>query len=423
MLLLLPLLMILAGLALRLGVSLAYGVRGPEPDNTIYLGAQLLSGLLVGGGLVLWSLLPLAGSVAALAICILLWMLIAFAIVDTVRSARAMHRRTVGKLLAVAMREGQLAQFSDLLAQTQSGWFVGQAATQLAYELHSGQQLYEAVAHHKAALPREAAAYAAIGALASAEPEALDALSQPDDPQLTSAWRWWSDHVSYGLAMMFTMGILVSLFALFILPQFLNLLWDFGLQLPPATQLVLSLGDQKFVWVLLLTGAAIVLLCSFVIGVFYLLDIPVLRGLADWLFRRVHAAEALRMLALAIEHRTELPRALYAISVTHPVRSIRERLSASYQDVASGQAWPDVLMHNRLLSPNEKGLVETAQAVGNIPWALRQIAQRRESQLAARLTFVGHVTHPLLILVISGFVGLMCIALFLPLVKLIEGIS
>ncbi len=155
MLLLLPLVMIIAGLLLRFGVNLAYGVRGPDPDNVIYFGTQMLSWMLVGGGLVLWSLLPLAGSVVALVICVMLWVLIGFAVVDTVRSIRAMHRRMVSKLLAVAMREGQLGQSLDLLTQTSMGWFVGNAATHLAYELHSGEQLYEAVAHYKAAMPRK----------------------------------------------------------------------------------------------------------------------------------------------------------------------------------------------------------------------------------------------------------------------------
>ncbi len=248
-------------------------------------------------------------------------------------------------------------------------------------------------------------------------------MSRPEDPQLAAAWRWWFDHVSYGVAMLLTMGVLVSLFALFIIPQFRNLFWDFGLQLPGITDWVLTVADETVIWGVLIAGAVIALIVGFVIGVLYLLDVAVLRGISDYLFRRVHAATALRMLALAVEHRAELPRALYALSITHPVRAIRSSLAAAYQDVASGQSWPDALMHNRLLTSNEKGLVETAATVGNLPWALRQIAQRRESQLAARMTLAGHVTHPILILAISGFVSLMCFALFLPLVKLVEGLT
>lgn len=423
MLLLVPFLMILAGLALRFGVGLAFGVRGPEPGNIVHLASKVVSWLLVGGGLVVWSLLPLAGTVGALAICVPMWVLMGFAVIDGVRSAREAHRRTVSKLLAVAIREGSLPDAYSLLSQTDAGWFVGEAATGLAYELHDGQQLYESVAHHKAALPRDATAYAAIGTLVSAEPDALDELSRHDDPQLAIAWRWWYDHVTYSVALLLTMGILVGLFSLFVIPEFRNIYWDFGLQLPATTDVVLRVSEENIVWILLISAIVLALIGGFVVAVFYLLDVPVLRGLTDWLFRRTHTAEALRLLALAIEHRGELPRTLYALSVTHPVRAVRSRLSASYQDVAAGQPWADVLMHNRLLSPSEKGLVETAEAVGNLPWALRQIARRRESQLAATMAVAGNVMQPLMILAIAGFVGFVCIALFLPIVKLVEGLS
>lgn len=423
MLLLVPLLMIFAGFLLRFGLNLAYGVRGPESDNVFLLSVQLISWLLMGGGLVLWSLLPLAGSVGALVICILLWVLVGFAVVDAVRSTREMHRRTIGKLLAISVREGQLRRVHDLFSQVQPGWFVGEAATQLAYALDAGEPLYESVARNRAALPREAPAYAAIGTLTSAEADALDELSRPDDPQLAGAWRWWFDHFAYGVALLITMSILMGFFATFIIPQFRQIFWEFALELPPVTEVVTEVADETVVWGFILIATVVALLALFVIGVFYLLDMPVLRGLTDLVFRPVHAAEALRLLALAIDHRAEMPRALYALSVTHPVKAIRNRLASAYQGVASGKPWVDVLTQNRLLTRNERGLVETAGAVGNVPWALRQIALRRETQLAARMTLVGHIAYPMIILLFSAAVAAIAIGLFLPIVKLTEGLS
>ncbi len=414
-----PTLLILLGLAARLALGLAYGVRGPDPSDVIYQGVRFFSWATIGCGCAIWCLL----SIGALPILLMLGVLAGFAVVDAVRSSRETHRRTVSKLLAVAMREGRLKESLELLDHLRPGWFVGQAVGHLADELQSGQQLYEAVARNKSALPREAAAYAAIGTLVSAEPEALDELGEPDHPQLARAWRWWFDHGAYTAAMVLTMGLLVGVFFAFVIPQFYQIFWEFDLELPAVTDFLFAIADDTWVWSLLVFFTELALLAAFIIGVLYLLELPVFRGVSDLIMRRLHTAEVLRMLALAMEHRAELPRALYALSVTHPVRAVRNRMSTSYQDVAAGQPWAEVLMHNRLLSPNDKGLAETAAAAGNLPWALRQIAMRRESRFAAVITFLGHLSYPLVILFFSAFVAFICIALFIPIVKLIEGLS
>ncbi|MGI9456077.1 MAG: type II secretion system F family protein, partial [Aeoliella sp.] len=157
--------------------------------------------------------------------------------------------------------------------------------------------------------------------------------------------------------------------------------------------------------------------------VMYLFDINALKRFTDWMFRSKQSASALRMIALACEQRADLARALYALSVTHPASAIRKRLGNAYHEVSKGTAWPDSLVASQLLNANEQGLVETAEQVGNLPWALRQIAHRRESRLALRLTTATNFFYPLVILALGALVGFIVIALFAPLVMLIEGLS
>ena len=414
-----PMLLVLLGLATKMAVGLAYGVRGPDHGDSFHLLLRIVSWALVGLGCTAWLLM----SFGALPIAILLAILVGFTLVDSVRGSRAMHRRNNSKLLAIAAHDGHLSNAAELLAEARGGWFVAEPAAHLASDLRRGTPLYESVVASPAALPRLATAYAAIGTLSGAEAHALDELAKPDNPQLASAWRTWLDQMAYAIAVLLTMAFLLACFCGFILPQFWDIFWEFGLELPAMTQLVMSLADVTIAWVLLALGCAVLLVVLFVVGVYYLLDSPILQRFTDMFCRRVHTSSALRLLALSVEHRAELPRAVYALSVTHPARGVRRRLSDAYQDIAAGQPWAEVLMHHRLLSPQEKPLAETAEAVGNLPWALRQIAMRRESMFVAKLITWGHVAFPILVLAVGGFVGFLVISVFAPLVWLISGLA
>lgn len=420
MIFLVPLGLIIAGVALQVATSLVYGVRGPAPGDSIYSKLRLVSWIGIIVGLLIWTVMPMA----ALPICLLLWVVIGFAVVDTVRSSREMHRRTNAKLLAVAEREGQLANAGELLREMRSGWFVGEAAAGLSHDLARGMPLYESVARHRGALPRLAPAYAAVGTLAHAEPQSLDEASRPDDPVLASAWRNWGDYLAYGVAMVLAMSILLTFFLMFIIPQFDQIFTEFDLELPNMTRLLVSLARLglgiSWLVILLLLG---LLLSLFALGIMYLFDLQSLNRLTDRLFRRGHLAHVLRMVAMGVEHRVELPRLFYALSVTYPVASIRNRLTACYTDSEGGRSLPALMEVHGLVTQSEMGLVETAMKVGNVPWALRQIAARKESQMAARMTVASRVAYPLIVLGIGLVVAFIVIALFVPIVDLVRGLS
>ncbi|MCO6045028.1 type II secretion system F family protein [Aeoliella sp. ICT_H6.2] len=418
-----PLLVLMVGLAMRMALSMAYGARGPEPNDYIYLLLLLLSWIFLAVGIFAWCMLPLAGSPGALMVCVLLWTLGGFALVDGVTTSRDANRRTNAKLLSIAQREGQLKETSVLFEGLRQGRYVGRAARRLSRELQAGTPLYESVRTQPAALPRASASYAAVGTLAKAEPQALDELSRPEDPVLASASRSCVDYVAYLVAISLTMGLLLSLYGVFIVPQFREIFWEFDLELPPATQLLIDGFAFTPMSILMTIAAVLTLVMLMLIGIFYLCDMRVLRLMGDWLFRRAHVAKLLRMVALGIEHRVEFERLLYALSVTYPVRSLRSRLSGAYTEAHNGQSLPAALMAHQLLTSSEAGLIETAERVGNVPWALRQIALRRENLLAARMNVVVRIAYPVIVLSIAMFVAFIVISLFVPLVKLVEGLS
>jgi type II secretory pathway component PulF len=173
-----------------------------------------------------------------------------------------------------------------------------------------------------------------------------------------------------------------------------------------------------------LIGLALVLLAgSFVIGVCYLRDVQVLRFLGDRVFRGRRTADLLRILAVATEHRQPITAAMERLAQVYPSRMMRRRLAPAASAVAAGRDWRDALHDARFISQAEQSLLQTAERAGNLPWALRSVARRLEKRAVYRLAAAVQVLYPVLIVLLGSLVAFVMVSLFVPLVKLIEGLS
>jgi type II secretory pathway component PulF len=81
------------------------------------------------------------------------------------------------------------------------------------------------------------------------------------------------------------------------------------------------------------------------------------------------------------------------------------------------------LVGARFITRVEQSLLHTAERAGNLPWALREIARRRDKWTAYRLMATLQVAYPAAILLIGTMVAFYAISLFIPIVRLIEGLS
>jgi type IV pilus assembly protein PilC len=155
----------------------------------------------------------------------------------------------------------------------------------------------------------------------------------------------------------------------------------------------------------------------------YLADVPVLQPWADLLFRGRSTAHVLRILAVAAEQRQPLTYALNWLAHVYPSARLRSRLIATAAAVNAGGDWRDALAAARLVTRAEQGLLKAAERAGNLSWALRQIASRRDKRAVYRWSTVLQIAYPIAILLLGAFVGFFVIALFVPLVRLITGLT
>jgi type II secretory pathway component PulF len=210
-----------------------------------------------------------------------------------------------------------------------------------------------------------------------------------------------------------------------ILPEFQQIFWEFGLELPRATLFAIGFADFFTTYLAAPIAAALPLslLCGIVVAICYLCDVPVLRPWSDWFFRSRRSSHVLRILAVATEQRQPLTEVLHRVAYVYPSAPIRSRLAPAAAAVNAGADWRDALREARVVTRSEQALLKAAERAGNLPWALREIAKRREKRAVYRVATALQVVYPIVILMLGAFVGFYVVSLFVPLVNLIEGLA
>jgi type IV pilus assembly protein PilC len=210
-----------------------------------------------------------------------------------------------------------------------------------------------------------------------------------------------------------------------IMPEFEKIFLDFDMELPRLTLLAISVSQftVDYLGAPLLILAVVAMLVALVVGVGYLSDRPVLSWLGDRLLRGRRTADVLRILAVSTEHRQPLSNVIERLAQVYPSRLLRRQLAPAAAAVTAGGDWRDSLGSARFVSPAEQSLLKSAEAAGNLPWALRTVAARQEKRTVYRLAAAVQVLYPLLILLLGGMVAFFVVSLFVPLVKLVEGLA
>jgi type II secretory pathway component PulF len=398
---------LLLGLALHMAVRLTYGARGAEPGDPIYIFLNTAA----------WVLIGLVGGILGL--------LALTALLEAVVYGRAAQRRSMAKMLALLVERGRQLDSSVLFTGQAMRGIVGRAADRLLTEVSRGMPLVEAVARHPRALPPEALAYVAAGQTVDAQAAALREMTQSDEGEMARAWRTCIDRISYLAFILVVMSFVLTFLMIKIVPEFQHIFREFDIELPQMTLLAITFSQLFVQYAAAPIGlaAAIFFVGAALVGICYLFDIPVLRPWGDLLFRRRSQAHLLRILSVATQAREPLAEVLRRVSIVFPSAPIRNQLRPAVAAVRAGVDWREALHDARIISSSERALLNSAERAGNLPWALRQIALRREKRAVYRLVAAVQVLFPFAILVFGGFVAFFVVSLFIPLVKLISALT
>jgi type II secretory pathway component PulF len=413
-----PTLLIL-GLVLRIGLRLHYGARGPEEGDPVFA-------LVNTSG---WVLIVL-GAIPLIILCfisfigIVIVLLAIATCIDYIVTLRSVRKKSAAALLALML--GRADRLSPAVAQAgQSvGGSVGRALKGLLRALEVGVPLDECVVRFPSALPQEAVAYLAAGETPGARAAALRELARAEGAAETALWRSGIDRLLYLSCVLFVLLAIVVFMMLKIVPSMHAIFDDFGLELPSATSIVLDASQffMKYLTAPLLLLAPLIVAILVAVAVSQLAGVPIFRPLTDQLFRSRRTADVLLILSVSAQERQPLTRTLGRLADVYPSTVIRRQLARAAAAIHSGVDWRQALNQAGIVTSAETALLGTAGEVGNLPWVLRTIAERRKRLSIYRLTAAVQIFYPIAILMLAAVIGFFVVAMFVPLVDLIHGL-
>jgi type II secretory pathway component PulF len=405
------------GVALRWTLHLIYGAQRNRRDDNLLLILSTAAWLLMMAGVV-GPLIAVGGIFSLL--LIVAFFFVAEMVVGKYRDAQ---RRTLLWALAVAAdRDLPLHEAARAFAADRCDE-IGRRADCLADLLEAGVDLPEALKQSKNPLPIDAELAArlshAAGPLKGALREAAG-----EGGRYNSLWESLLQRLIYFEVLVLVIMFMASFLMIKIVPTYATIFEDFDMQLPVVTQWAIS-ASRGFVnyWFLFapLMWALLLLMCygiAFACG-----GVRWEPPGVSWFTRRYHGAMVLRSLAQPVQRKCPLDRTLGMLAQWYPRGHVRRRLDGVTLQVTQGNDWCHALRESGLIGEAEAAVLRSAERVGNLPWALREMSESILRRIAYRVGFVLSLCIPGIILAIGACVGVYAVAFIFPLMELVSGLA
>lgn len=243
-----------------------------------------------------------------------------------------------------------------------------------------------------------------------------------------SATQYWRSAIA---ALAYPALSLILAFAVFlffefmIVPMFRRMFDEFGLKLPQATAFLFQTTSffERF------AIPALILVLLVAVGT------RLVGGRAGWswligalplvgrIWHGTAVAEMLRGLSLLLHYRIPLPEALQLTADGITDSYVAEQCRKLASRVEGGTSLTMSLVQLRTLPLTIVPLVRWGEQHGALEDALRSAAEMIESRLKVRTGILAQILPPLVFVLVGIFVASTFVALFMPMISLIQGLS
>lgn len=416
-------LLLLPGIFIKIAVRIVYGRRtfaAADPLKILLTVASTTMIVIACAGITLgvvdiWAIIPTI-------------FIFGFALLLALdRHRHGEHRALLWTLTTAAERGIPLPEAARAFADEMQN-DTGTRSLALAQSLEAGQPLSQAIraARLRLTTPLVVAIRVgeSLGMLGPAMRQQMQDVSDVDALLRRVSMRFF-----YLFFVIFSLIAVLTFIMLRIVPVFQRMFEEFGLKLPVMTELLINvsnLGAKLGASLLLPVGLVVLLLLILMLlqGIvsvtgWFPRDLPLV-----WrFFRRYDGAVVMRGLALAVRRGLPLPEGLKLLAATYPIRRIGRQVAIAHARVMQGADWRHSLLLAGILTHTDAAVLAAAERVGNLPWALEEMADSTLRRQLYGLQVAMQVLYPVLVILVAGVVGFIVIGLFLPLIALIQGLS
>jgi type II secretory pathway component PulF len=332
------------------------------------------------------------------------------------------QRQCVLRLAAVATEENlPLGPLIAAWAESERGFQVYRLR-RLARRLESGASLADALEQVRGVLSDDEVLAVRIGSQSGTLASTLRAQLTPVESLVAA--RTKLQQVAWYLALAFYIGVPIVLFmSLKIGPEFVKILYEFGLEPTPIFNLAARMNHFGSSLGTLFSLALYLAIWTFLSRTpgrlfrTYILN-PLLRPL-----RELRSANIMSHLATTLAAGRPVLGAVSTLAQYHFDPRARSQMLTARNDVEQGADLWSSLARRKVLSKREAAALATCEPLGNQAWMLKHLASIKRSRAASWCERAFGWLLPLTVLLIGCYVFIQAVGFFSVLIKLIEGLA
>lgn len=322
----------------------------------------------------------------------------------------------------------------QILEQQQKGGKLKDVLSLVVEDVESGTALSEAMAKHPKAFDRLYSKMVNAGEIGGV----LDVILQRLANFMEKAERLKrriKGAMIYPIVVILIAITIVSGIMVFVIPKFEEIFNDFNTELPGLTQVLINMSNwmagkgQTIPGFIYLAAAPFILF--FIFKIFrrtdvgrastdwMLLHIPVIAGLVE----KTTVARFTRTLGTLVSAGVPI---LEAIKITRDTCGnyvFEKALTNVYDSIREGETFAAPLRESKVVDSLVVNMIDVGEETGDMDVMLMKIADNYDEEVDVAVQSLLSLLEPLLVVCLGGAVGVIVIALFLPLVKLITNVS
>jgi type II secretory pathway component PulF len=204
---------------------------------------------------------------------------------------------------------------------------------------------------------------------------------------------------------------IIAFFMTYMLPKFLSIFEGMQVQLPAATQFLVSLSHlfSGYWWLMLL-----VLVALFILFKRYQSSEPGKRAIDTWKLRAPVVGKVVKLnlygqfsrtLATLLQNGVPVLTALKITEEVMPNRILKEAIAKTREEVTDGKTIAQPLARSKIFPQLMIDLLKIGEETGDVPGALQNLADTYENELAIALRVMTNLIEPAMIICMAIGVG------------------
>ena len=233
----------------------------------------------------------------------------------------------------------------------------------------------------------------------------------------------------YPVAVITVAGLIVGFIMYWIIPKFKEIFADFGVELPKITEVLIDMSDWvvNYWWLIPLIPISIWLIVKIIkknkTGA-YIIDRIVLKiPLVGQIASKATIARTARTLGTLIASGVPILDALQIARDTAGNEVFKKAFDHIHASIREGESMAVPLKETRIADDLVVNMVDVGEETGALDTMLYKVADVYDEEVSVLIESLVNLLEPLMVVVLGLIVGFIVIALFMPLVKLLNELS